>query len=828
VATARRRPAERSSRSSLGATFLGVALAAALPLLLLVGWLIWSQATAERLRGGDEALARAEALAARVERHVAARLEGLAGMAAAVAASGNSPAVMEAQARRLRQAYPDVTRVLVVDDLGLVLTSVPPAADGRRGGLADRSWFRRAASSTEAFVEGARREGEAVVVGLHAPARTPEGHLRGVVSADLAVQQVQELLRGRADSGTVVDVVSGEGLILARQPPLYLLRDVSRHEGFRDLLRHAGGVGHATFEDGEVRLAGAAPVRAAGWLVVAGAPPAGVTAGVQRRALVAGTAALAVTALGLAAALALGRRHAQGMARLSAAMARVAGGDLPAGVPPSVGGEVGALTSSFNRMLTWLHGRVRDFEVLTEVGEAAGAAATASDASADRLLPGLLRKVVAGMGADAGVIVLREGADWLARAAVGFPGVPVEGVALRRGQGLVGAVVGQRASLVVADLEGDYRVEEPFLRAASLRTVAAAPVLSGDEVAGVLLTGWRVARPVGDPEVQRLEAMARRTAQAIDHARAVDAVRQSTQGLETRLAEQFEALQAAAREQAEARRQAQEARRQAQELERAMQRQAAQPPQVREVIVEKEVVRYAPAPGGGGGELRAELQKTVSEELRAPLSALLDLPRFLVEGLNKPLGQEERQQLEILRDRGEEILELIDGLVILSGLDAGQVTVARTAFDLPALIQRVIRTLQPRAAAKGNRIDADVKLGVGQVVSDPRRVEQVLANVLVNAIRYTEVGEIKVTVQPRDGEVVLTVGDDGAGFASEELDHVFEPFLQVGPREGRRLPGTGLHLTVARRLVEALGGRIRVESEVDRGTWVTVTLPVPE
>jgi signal transduction histidine kinase len=241
------------------------------------------------------------------------------------------------------------------------------------------------------------------------------------------------------------------------------------------------------------------------------------------------------------------------------------------------------------------------------------------------------------------------------------------------------------------------------------------------------------------------------------------------------------------------------------------------------VVREKEVVRVDPA---ASAELRAAMQRTVSQELRAPLTALLDLPRLLVDGLNQVLGEDERLQLEILRDHGSEILELIDDLVILSGLEAGQVKIVKTAFDLPGLIARTMRALQPRAAAKGNRIDVDVKPGVGQIVSDGKRVEQILSNLLLNAIRYTEVGEIRVTCFVRNADVVLTVADDGAGFSNEEQARIFEPFLPVGPRDGRTYPGTGLSLTVCQRLTEALGGKIRVESEIERGTWFTMSLPI--
>jgi hypothetical protein len=220
------------------------------------------------------------------------------------------------------------------------------------------------------------------------------------------------------------------------------------------------------------------------------------------------------------------------------------------------------------------------------------------------------------------------------------------------------------------------------------------------------------------------------------------------------------------------------------------------------------------------------MQKTVSEELRAPLTALLDLPRLLVDGLQKPLGDTERGQLEILQERGQEILELIEGLSAMSALQAGGLKLTKASTDVPALIQRVIRALQPRAAAKGNRIETDIKPGVSPVVTDARRVEQVLGNLILSAVKYTEVGEIRVTCYQRDREVVMTVADDGVGFTQEEQARIFRPFCQVGPRDGRTLPGTGLLLTVAERLVVALGGKIKMESEPDRGSWVTVTLPV--
>jgi len=813
-----------SLTASLRATFFAVALAIIVPFILLVGYLAYGELTREKRRVQHEALAQATMLATQIEKHLTVRLDGVAAAAAVVAASGNDAATIEAQARRLRQSFPDVERVLVVDDLGLAVASVPPAREGRRAAVGDQEWFKRAATSTEPSLGGASQVGPDVLVSVYAPARTPEGRLRGVMVADLSLKRVQEMLsQARLAKGAVAELLT-EKAVVARQPGLSVMRDIQGLPGYPDLFRRQEATGELVFEDGESRLVAAVAVRPVGWVLAVGLPSAHVLADTRGRlGWIAGAAAV-VALLGLASTLVIARRHASGMARLRAAMRRLEAGDMPATVPVTVGGDVGALTEGFNHMLGWLHRRVREYEALSQVEEAADGASV-DDRSVDGVLPGLLRKVVGGMGADAGVVLMPDETGLLTKAAVGFSGIPTEGVRLRRGQGLAGAVVAHQEAVAIPDVDADYRVDEPYIREAGLRSVAGAPMVSGDQLLGVIEVGYRMPHAFASGEIQRLEAMTRRTAQALERARAIDAVRRNTAGLEAQLAEKLEALQQAAMEQAETRRQAQEARRQAQELEQTIKMQAAQGPQVKEIIVEKEVVRFEPVEQQGA-RLRAVMQKTVSEELRAPLSALLDLPRFLVEGLNKPLGEDERQQLEILRDRGEEILELIDNLVVLSGLEAGQVKIVKAPFDLPTLIHRVVRGLQPRAAAKGNRIDADIKRQVGQVVSDSKRVEQILWNLLVTAIKYTEVGEIRVTCYIRDADVVLTVADDGVGFSPDEEARIFEPFLHVAPRDGRTFPGTGLSLTVCQRLVEVLGGRIRVESEIDRGTWFTVSLPV--
>jgi signal transduction histidine kinase len=814
----------RGSGGSLRRAFVVAAGLTAIPFLLLIAYLVWGNLSREHSRVEREAFAQASLLSAQVEKHFGARIEALSGAANLVGASGGSPAVAETQGRRIKQAFPDVDRTVLFDELGVAVAAVPSLGEGKRLAVGDQEWFKRAATSTEPFVGTPSRSGPEVVVGIFAPVRTSEGQLRGVLAMDLLLRRVQELLvQGNLGSGGAAALVTDRGVVVARQPSLFLMSNVSSLAGYGDLLAKAG-TGEAVFEDGESRIAGAVRIRPQNWTLVAGIPSGEVTRESRSHLLLVGGGAIVVTALAILAAARMAGRQSEGFGRLRQAMGRLESGDLPAAIPVTMGGEAGALTDSFNRMLSWLRGKLREYEVVSQLDDAATRVAT-GERSGDHAFGGLLRRVVGGVGADVGVLVLPDESGLVTRAAVGFHGTQVEGVRLRRGQGMAGAVMSSRESLVVPDVEADYRVEEPYLKEGTVRSVAAFPLMSGEEVLGTVAVGYRMAHAFSPDEVSRLEAIVRRTAQAVERALALESVQRSTQGLEAQLAQQVEALQKAAIDQAEANRQAQEARKQTKELEQRMKLQAAQAPQIKEVIVEREVVRQDPAIEQTA-RVRGEMQKTVSEELRAPLTALLDLPRLLVDGLQKPLNDSERGQLEILQERGQEILELIEGLTAMSGLQAGGLKLAKASADVPAIVQRVVRTLQPRAAARGNRIETDIKPGIAPVVTDARRVEQILGNLILSAVKYTEVGEIRVTCYQRDREVVLTVADDGIGFTPEEQGRIFRPFCPVGPRGGRALPGTGLLLTVAERLVIALGGKIKIESEVDRGTWVTVTLPV--
>src|SRR5262249_10660634 len=195
--------------------------------------------------------------------------------------------------------------------------------------------------------------------------------LRGVFALDLLLKRVQELLgQAKLPSGAAAAVVTDRGVVVARQPGLFLMANVSGLAGYEDLITH--GAGEAVFQDGEAGIAGAVRIRPQGWSLVVGVPSGEVTRETRNQLLFVAGAALAVTALAVLIGARIGGSQVEAFARLRSSMGRLESGDLPAALPVTVGGEAGALMESFNRMLSWLSGKRRGYEVETQLDNACG------------------------------------------------------------------------------------------------------------------------------------------------------------------------------------------------------------------------------------------------------------------------------------------------------------------------------------------------------------------------------------------------------------------------------------------------------------------------
>ena len=225
-------------------------------------------------------------------------------------------------------------------------------------------------------------------------------------------------------------------------------------------------------------------------------------------------------------------------------------------------------------------------------------------------------------------------------------------------------------------------------------------------------------------------------------------------------------------------------------------------------------------------QLKSAFLATMSHELRTPLNSIIGFTGILQRELPGPLNAEQKKQMGMVRNSADHLLELINDVLDLSKIEAGQLILASQTFDMRESIQRVIRTMMPAAEARGLSLTVEVAPQVDAICSDRRRVEQIMLNLLANAIKFTEWGRVQVRCR-MDGDVVrLSVTDTGIGIEQADLDSLFQPFHQLESGLSRRFEGTGLGLCICRKLVGRLGGTIVVESVKGRGSTFSFTLPV--
>jgi signal transduction histidine kinase len=192
-------------------------------------------------------------------------------------------------------------------------------------------------------------------------------------------------------------------------------------------------------------------------------------------------------------------------------------------------------------------------------------------------------------------------------------------------------------------------------------------------------------------------------------------------------------------------------------------------------------------------------------------------------------GELNEKQEEYLKDiyaSGTHLLSLINDILDLSKIEAGRMELELTDFHLPTALDSALTLVRERAGRRGITLLMNVDSRLGQIQADERKVRQVVLNLLSNAIKFTpEGGRIEVRAVPVDGSVEVSVTDTGVGIAPEDQEAVFEEFRQVGAA-AKKVEGTGLGLTLCRKLVELHGGKIGVTSQVGVGSTFTFTLPV--
>ncbi len=222
--------------------------------------------------------------------------------------------------------------------------------------------------------------------------------------------------------------------------------------------------------------------------------------------------------------------------------------------------------------------------------------------------------------------------------------------------------------------------------------------------------------------------------------------------------------------------------------------------------------------------LKSEFLSNMSHELRTPLNSVLSLSQLMLDD-EGTIDGEDKERLEIIERNGQRLLTLINDILDLSKIESGKMELFVSLFPAREPIDAVVASIRPMADKKGLSVTVDAA-EMDSMQSDKDKLQQILLNLLSNAQKFTERGEVSVNVRQIGNSAVFSVRDTGCGIAEEDLPHIFDEFRQVDGSTTRVHGGTGLGLAICQRLATLLGGEIDVRSEVDAGTTFTLTLPM--
>jgi len=223
---------------------------------------------------------------------------------------------------------------------------------------------------------------------------------------------------------------------------------------------------------------------------------------------------------------------------------------------------------------------------------------------------------------------------------------------------------------------------------------------------------------------------------------------------------------------------------------------------------------------------KSDFLAVMSHELRTPLTTVTGYTDLMLAGVPDPLPERHRSYVQRIRLASTHLLSLIEHILVYARLELGRERAHAERVRVADIVREAAGLMEPVASERGIRFRVETPDREAVIESDPTKLRQILLNLLANAVKFTDEGEVSLTASQRNGEIVFAVRDTGIGIAHEHLAHIFDPFWQVDQSSTRRAGGAGLGLSVTRKLARVLGGDVTVESEEGQGTTFFVRLPI--
>jgi signal transduction histidine kinase len=227
--------------------------------------------------------------------------------------------------------------------------------------------------------------------------------------------------------------------------------------------------------------------------------------------------------------------------------------------------------------------------------------------------------------------------------------------------------------------------------------------------------------------------------------------------------------------------------------------------------------------------VKSEFLANMSHELRTPLNSIIGFTELLKDQAFGPLNEKQLLYLNNIASSGKHLLALINDILDLAKVDAGKVELHRESLSIVQLLDEVLSNIRSLAEKKQIQLTREIAPELSMINVDHNRFKQIMINLLSNALKFTPVnGQVTITAKPEKEYILISVADTGIGISQDNIDRIFNEFEQVDGSRTRKFEGTGLGLALTRRLVELHGGEIWVESELEKGTKFTFSIPIPK